>query len=356
MVGYTMKPGDYKLLEVIGDGATATVYKAIHVPTTNVVAVKVLDLDRCNDGNLDKIRRETQTMNLIEHPNIIKAHCSFVVERNLWVVMEFMSEGSCFQRMKMSYPDGIEESAIKSILKETLKALDYLHKQGHIHRDVKAGNILLDKQGTVKLADFGVSACMFDAGDRQRGRNTFVGTPCWMAPEVLQESAGGSGYNYKADIWSFGITALELAHGHAPFSEFPPMKVFLMTLQNAPPGFDDSDHDKKFSKSFKHMVATCLVKDPRKRPTTQKLLKHPFFKHAKPPEVSVKKLLAKSPKVWNGVKTLDRFYHEQLVQSKKLIAEEEASSSQYQRGISAWNFDIEDLKAQAALLPDDDYD
>ncbi|OMO70155.1 hypothetical protein CCACVL1_19073 [Corchorus capsularis] len=330
MVGYTMNPEDYKLLEIIGDGATATVYKAIHVPTTNVVAVKVLDLDLCNDGNLDKIRRETQTMNLINHPNIIKAHCSFVVERKLW-------------------------SAIKSILKETLKALDYLHKQGHIHRDVKAGNILLDKQGTVKLADFGVSACMFDAGDRQRGRNTFVGTPCWMAPEVLQESAGGSGYNYKADIWSFGITALELAHGHAPFSEFPPMKVFLMTLQNAPPGFDDSDHDKKFSKSFKHMVATCLVKDPRKRPTTEKLLKHPFFKHAKPPEVSVKKLLAKSPKVWNGVKTLDRF-DEQLVQSKKLIAEEEASSSQYQRGISAWNFDIEDLKAQAALLPDEDDD
>ncbi|OMP11896.1 hypothetical protein CCACVL1_00223 [Corchorus capsularis] len=150
MVGYTMNPEDYKLLEIIGDGATATVYKAIHVPTTNVVAVKVLDLDLCNDGNLDKIRRETQTMNLINHPNIIKAHCSFVVERKLW-------------------------SAIKSILKETLKALDYLHKQGHIHRDVKAGNILLDKQGTVKLADFGVSACMFDAGDRQRGRNTFVG-------------------------------------------------------------------------------------------------------------------------------------------------------------------------------------
>ncbi|OMO89118.1 hypothetical protein COLO4_19924 [Corchorus olitorius] len=125
-----------------------------------------------------------------------------------------------------------------------------------------------------------------------------------------------------------------------------------MTLQNAPPGFDDSDHDKKFSKSFKHMVATCLVKDPRKRPTTEKLLKHPFFKHAKPPEVSVKKLLAKSPKVWNGVKTLDQF-DEHIVQSKKLIAEEEASSSQYQRGISAWNFDIEDLKA---LLSDDDDD
>ncbi|THG04963.1 hypothetical protein TEA_010150 [Camellia sinensis var. sinensis] len=145
--------------------------------------------------------------------------------------------GSCLHLMKIAYPDGFEEFAIGSILKETLKALEYLHEHGHIHRDVK-------------LADFGVSACMFDKGDRQRSRNTFVGTPCW------------------ADIWSFGITALELAHGHAPFSKYPPMK-------NAPPGLD-YDRDKKFSKS------------------------------------------------------------------------------EYQQGVSAWNFDIEDLKAQASLVQDDD--
>ncbi|MBA0826385.1 hypothetical protein Goarm_011241 [Gossypium armourianum] len=118
-------------------------------------------------------------MSLIDHPNVIRAYCSFVVDRNLWVVMPFMSEGSCLHLMKIAYPDGLEEPAIGSILKEALKALDYLHRQGHIHRDVKAGNILLDNNGTVKLADFGVSACMFDAGDRQRSRNTFVGTPCW---------------------------------------------------------------------------------------------------------------------------------------------------------------------------------
>ncbi|KAB2001785.1 hypothetical protein ES319_D11G019000v1 [Gossypium barbadense] len=347
---YSANPSDYKLLEEVGYGASATVYRAIYIPFNDVVAIKCLDLDRCN-SNLDDIRREAQTMSLIDHPNVIRAYCSFVVDRSLWVVMPFMSEGSCLHLMKIAYPEGFEEPAIGTILKETLKALDYLHRQGHIHRDVKAGNILLDNNGTVKLADFGVSACMFDSGDRQRSRNTFVGTPCWMAPEVLQP---GSGYNSKADIWSFGITALELAHGHAPFSKYPPMKVLLMTIQNAPPGLD-YDRDKKFSKSFKEMVAMCLVKDQTKRPTAEKLLKHSFFKHAKPPELSLKKLFTDLPPLWNRVKALQLKDAAQLALKKMPSAEQEAlSQSEYQRGVSAWNFDIEDLKAQASLVRDDD--
>ncbi|KAG6633865.1 serine/threonine-protein kinase BLUS1-like [Carya illinoinensis] len=349
---YSANPSDYKLLEEVGYGATATVYRAIYLPLNEVVAVKCLDLDRCN-SNLDDIRREAQTMSLIDHPNVVRSYCSFVVERNLWVVMPFMAEGSCLHLMKIAYPDGFEEAAIGSILKETLKALEYLHRQGHIHRDVKAGNILLDSNGMVKLADFGVSACMFDTGDRQRSRNTFVGTPCWMAPEVLQP---GSGYNSKADIWSFGITALELAHGHAPFSKYPPMKVLLMTIQNAPPGLD-YDRDKKFSKLFKEMVAMCLVKDQTKRPTVEKLLKHSFFKQAKPPEISVKKLFADLPPLWNRVKALQLKDAAQLALKKMPSAEQEAiSQSEYQRGVSAWNFDVEDLKAQASLVRDDDDD
>ncbi|KAK4489230.1 hypothetical protein RD792_005026 [Penstemon davidsonii] len=205
----------------------------------------------------------------------------------------------------------------------------------------------MDSNGEVKLGDFGVSACMFDRGDRQRSRNTFVGTPCWMAPEVLQP---GTGYDFKADIWSFGITALELAHGHAPFSKYPPMKVLLMTIQNAPPGLD-YDRDKRFSKSFKEMVAMCLVKDQTKRPTAEKLLKHSFFKSAKPPELSVKKLFADLPPLWKRVKDLQLKDAAQLALKRMPSAEEEAiSQSEYQRGVSAWNFDVEDLKLQASLV------
>ncbi|XP_059276419.1 serine/threonine-protein kinase BLUS1-like isoform X1 [Lycium ferocissimum] len=350
MRNFSVNPNDYKLLEEVGYGASATVYRAIYLPFNEVIAVKCLDLDRCN-SNLDDIRREAQTMSLIDHPNVIKSFCSFVVESYLWVVMPFMAEGSCLHLMKIAYPDGFEESAICSMLKETLKALEYLHRHGHIHRDVKSGNILLDTNGAVKLGDFGVSACMFDSGDRQRSRNTFVGTPCWMAPEVLQP---GTGYDFKADIWSFGITALELAHGHAPFSKYPPMKVLLMTIQNAPPGLD-YDRDKKFSKSFKEMVAMCLVKDQTKRPTAEKLLKHSFFKNAKPPELSVKKLFADLPPLWNRVKALQLKDAAQLALKRMPSSEQEAlSQSEYQRGVSAWNFDLEDLKLQASLLQEDD--
>lgn len=153
----------------------------------------------------NNISREAQTMMLVDHPNVLKSHCSFVSDHNLWVVMPYMSGGSCLHILKAAYPDGFEEVIIATMLREALKGLDYLHQHGHIHRDVKvsysrrvllfilkwigfifdyrlfqAGNILLGARGAIKLGDFGVSACLFDSGDRQRTRNTFVGTPCWL--------------------------------------------------------------------------------------------------------------------------------------------------------------------------------
>ncbi|ESQ41439.1 hypothetical protein EUTSA_v10012878mg [Eutrema salsugineum] len=345
---FPLNAKDYKLCEEIGDGVSATVHRALCIPLNEVVAIKVLDLEKCNN-DLDGIRREVQTMSLINHPNVLQAHCSFTAGHQLWVVMPYMAGGSCLHIIKSSYPDGFEEPVIATLLRETLKALVYLHAHGHIHRDVKAGNILLDSNGAVKLADFGVSACMFDTGDRQRSRNTFVGTPCWMAPEVMQQLHG---YDFKADVWSFGITALELAHGHAPFSKYPPMKVLLMTLQNAPPGLD-YERDKRFSKAFKEMVGTCLVKDPKKRPTSEKLLKHPFFRHARPPDYLVRTILNGLPPLGERYRTIKSKEADLLMQNKSEY-EAHLSQQEYIRGISAWNFNLEDLKNQAALISDDD--
>ncbi|KAK8455445.1 hypothetical protein SEVIR_4G164800v4 [Setaria viridis] len=343
---FPTNPDEYKLYEEIGEGVSASVYRALCVPLDIMVAIKVLDLEKCNN-DLDGIRREVQTMSLIDHPNLLRAYCSFTNGHQLWVVMPYMAAGSALHIMKTSFPEGFDEPVIATLLREVLKALVYLHSQGHIHRDVKAGNILIDSNGAVKLADFGVSACMFDTGNRQRARNTFVGTPCWMAPEVMQQLHG---YDYKADIWSFGITALELAHGHAPFSKYPPMKVLLMTLQNAPPGLD-YERDKRFSKSFKDLVATCLVKDPRKRPPSEKLLKHSFFKHARSAEYLSRSILDGLPPLGERFRELKSKEAELLLNNKLgQESKEQLSQKEYIRGISGWNFNLEDLKNAAALI------
>ncbi|XP_010427820.1 PREDICTED: serine/threonine-protein kinase BLUS1 [Camelina sativa] len=338
---------DYELFEEVGEGVSATVFRARCIALNEIVAVKILDLEKCRN-DLETIRKEVHIMNLIDHPNLLKAHCSFIDSSSLWIVMPYMSGGSCFHLLKSAFPEGLEQPIIATLLREVLKALVYLHRQGHIHRDVKAGNILIHSRGVVKLGDFGVSACMFDSGDRMRTRNTFVGTPCWMAPEVMQQIHG---YDFKADIWSFGITALELAHGHAPFSKYPPKKVLLMTLQNAPPRLD-YERDKKFSKSFRELIAACLVKDPKKRPTSAKLLKHPFFKHARSTDYLSRKIL-------NGLSPLGERFKKLKEAEAELFKglngdKEQLSQHEYIRGISAWNFDLEDLKRQASLIPNDE--
>ncbi|PWZ08153.1 hypothetical protein Zm00014a_040013 [Zea mays] len=312
-------PNEYKLYEEIGDGVSATVYRALCVPLDILVAIKVLDLEKCNN-DLDGIRREVQTMSLIDHPNLLRAYCSFTNGHQLWVVMPYMAAGSALHIMKTSFPEGFDEPVIATLLREVLQALVYLHSQGHIHRDVKAGNILIDTNGAVKLGDFGVSACI-------------------------------------ADIWSFGITALELAHGHAPFSKYPPMKVLLMTLQNAPPGLD-YERDKRFSKSFKDLVATCLVKDPRKRPSSEKLLKHSFFKHARSAEYLARSILDGLPPLGERFRELKSKEAELLLnnklgqESKEQLSQMQlfAFQKEYIRGISGWNFNLEDLKNAAALI------
>ncbi|KAJ3354164.1 hypothetical protein HDU83_005770 [Entophlyctis luteolus] len=214
-------------------------------------------------------------MSLSRHPNLLPVYGSFVHASRLYIVTPFLSAGSLLDIMKTAYPHGIEESCICTILRQALQGLEYLHQNGLIHRDVKAGNLLLAEDGLVQLGDFGVSSSLMETGERKGPlRKTFVGTPCWMAPEVMEQT----GYDYKADIWSFGITALEMATGHAPFAKYPPLKVMMMTLQNEPPTLDREQTHHKYSKCFKDLIDTCLQKDPNKRPNATKLLQHNFFK------------------------------------------------------------------------------
>jgi serine/threonine-protein kinase OSR1/STK39 len=272
---------DYIIYGKIGAGAFSEVYKAYEKKLEKYVAIKIVDLEQ-SDTEYENMYNEIHIMQNIKHANLVHMHTSFCCKNKCYIIMPWMEYGSCANIISKIAPHGFkDEILIATILKYILEAIVYLHHDGHIHRDIKGGNILIDKDGHVQLGDFGIATTLLENGMRSK-RTTFTGTPCWMAPEIVAGDKKEISYDEKVDIWSFGITAMELAYGKPPYIEYPPSKIFLMILSQDPPTCNIyNDNTYKFSNKFYKMISKCLEKNPEKRPTAKKLLESNFFSQAK---------------------------------------------------------------------------
>lgn len=251
----------FEILDRMGEGSYGSVYKAKHKSTGKIVAIKVIPVEL----DLNELMKEIAILKDCNSEYVVRYYGSYYKENDLWIVMEYCGGGS-LSDLTQKGTHSMKEEEIRHLTASVLLGINYLHGHKKIHRDIKAGNVLMTNSGMAKLADFGVSAQLDSTLSK---RKTIIGTPFWMAPEVIQELY----YDGRADIWSLGITCIEMAEGQPPYTDFKPMKAIFMIPNRPPPKLKNQS---AWSSEFNDFIAQCLIKDYNHRPTAKQLLSHPF--------------------------------------------------------------------------------
>ncbi|XP_059357885.1 traf2 and NCK-interacting protein kinase-like isoform X6 [Carassius carassius] len=268
--------GIFELVELVGNGTYGQVYKGRHVKTGQLAAIKCMDVTGEEE---EEIKAEINMLKKYSHHRNIATYYGAFIKKNppgvddqLWLVMEFCGAGSVTDLIKNTKGNSLREDWTAYISREILRGLTHLHHHKVIHRDIKGQNVLLTENAEVKLVDFGVSAQLDRTVSR---RNTFIGTPYWMAPEVIAcDENPDATYDYKSDLWSLGITAIEMAEGAPPLCDMHPMRALFLIPRSPAPRLKS----KKWSKKFQSFIESCLVKNHNQRPSTEHLIKHPFIR------------------------------------------------------------------------------
>ena len=255
---------EFDLIELVGQGNYGRVYKAIHKKTGKIYSAKIAYIEKVNE--VESFKKEINILSQCNNQYIVRYYGSYIKGHQIWIILEFCDGGSLYELIKI-LPRNLNEEEIASFIFMILKGLLFLHENKKIHRDVKTENILLTHDGIAKLADFGVSTQLMHSFSK---KITKIGTPFYMSPEVIMQNK----YDYKCDIWSLGITSIEMAEGEPPFAKVKGYWVLKKIITHPPKGLKNKE---KWSKEFNDFFEKCLTYEPEKRPSAKELLKHPFI-------------------------------------------------------------------------------
>jgi len=276
----------------VAEGSSGIVYLGKEADSRKLVAIKVVSIN--NKEEMDSMNNEILMMKTTTHPNVVEFRGAYIKQQKVWVIMEYMNGGALTEVISACE---LTERQIAAISKQILQSLVLLHSMERIHRDIKSDNVLLNKDGTVKLADFGYCAQLTEEREK---RTSVVGTPYWMAPELIR----GLSYGTQVDIWSLGILALEMADGEPPYIEYPPLRALFLIATNDPP---QPAEPERWSNTFLSFLSACLATKPSERHSAEQLLDHAFLRNLAPQrELSI--LFTKALEMNESTRLLEQKY------------------------------------------------